>query len=465
MTSLKLPLTTEFDDAIRDTLRDSSWAGGVSLAITDRDTVLSQGTYGLADIAAQTPVESDTMFEIGSISKGFTAALILQARDSDLLELDAPVSRYLPWFEVKSEFDPITVRHLLHHTAGIVGGAEYTGDAAFEVWALRDTAATTPPGSWFYYSNTGYKALGLVVEAVYHQPYEQVLHERLLEPLGMVASDAAITHDTRRRLAVGYSPFYDDRTPSRADGLAPATWVETATADGSIASTAVDMTAWLRLLLGNGDGPGDARVLQPNSFQEMLHSSVESDATDQRYGLGLYVYEQDGRTHVAHGGGMVGYNAAIVCDRDRGLGAVVLANGVGPWSEVAEHAISWAAARRSDAEAPALVIPASAVAEPPATPSVIEEPPPEWAGIVGHYRGYNPWLSNIRVQYSGGRLWAWQGDFSTDLGDPLTPLPDGTFRVGEDERSPERLRFDVVLNGKAVRADLSGYSMYRTFTP
>ena len=276
----------------------------------------------------------------------------------------------------------------------------------------------------------------------------------------MTASDAAITHDTRRRMAVGYSPRYDDRPPQRADGLVPATWVETATADGSIASTPADMTAWLRLILGEG---GD--VLSRDSLSEMLTGVIHTGYGSYSYGLGMDVYDRDGHAYVGHTGGMVGYNAAIVCDRERGLAAVVLANGSGPWSDIAHHAIATAAAVAADAPRPVLEIPAASIEEPPATPSVIDEPPAEWAEIVGHYRGYNPWLTNIRVQYSGGRLWAWLGDFATDLGDPLTPLPDGSFRVGEDERSPERLRFDVVLDGKATRADYAGYAMYRTFTP
>ncbi|MFJ6983200.1 MULTISPECIES: serine hydrolase domain-containing protein [unclassified Streptomyces] len=461
MAATTITLAPDFHDTVRGVLEDTSWAAGLSLAITDRDGVLARTTAGFADLAAGTAVRDDTLFEIGSISKGFTAALVLQARDSGLLDLDAPVTRYLPWFEVRSSFAPITVRHLLNHTAGIVSGPEYTGESAFEVWALRDTEATTPPGTWHYYSNTGYKTLGLVLQAVSGLPYEQLLAERLLGPLGMTASDAAITHDTRRRLAVGYAPFYDDRPPRRADGLAPAHWLETATADGSIASTPSDMTAWIRLLLGDGD----TRLLRPHSLREMVTDRVEAEEPPYTYGLGMYVYEREGREYVAHTGGMVGYNAALVCDRERGLGAVVLANGSGPWSDLAHHAIDRADAARSGSPSPALVLPRSAIEEAPERPSVIEEPPTRWAPLVGHYRGYNPWLPNIRVQCSGGRLWVWQGDFTTDLGEPLVPLADGTFRIGDDARSPERLAFDVVLDGKATRATLSGYPLYRTFTP
>ncbi|MEU4027600.1 serine hydrolase domain-containing protein [Streptomyces anulatus] len=465
MTTNKITLASDFNETVRGVLEDTSWAAGLSLAITDRHGVLAQTCAGFADLAARTLVQDDTVFEIGSISKGFTAALTLQARDNGLLDLDEPVTRYLPWFEVKSKFAPITVRHLLNHTAGIVEGADYTGESAFEVWALRATETTTPPGTWHYYSNTGYKTLGLVLQAVFGQPYNQLLAERLLTPLGMTASDAAITHDTRRRLAVGYAPFYDDRAPRRADGLTPANWLETATADGSIASTPSDMTAWIRLLLADGSGPGNTRLLQPHSLHEMFTGCIEAEEPPYTYGLGMYVYERAGREYVAHTGGMVGYNAALVCDRERGLGAVVLANGSGEWSDVAHYAIDWADALLSGHPSPVFVMPEPAIEQAPDEPSVIENPPARWAPFVGHYRGYNPWLSNIRVQCSGGRLWVWQGEYTTDLGDPLVPLADGSFRIGDDERSPERLTFDVVLDGKATRATLSGYLLYRTFTP
>ncbi len=444
---------------------DASWAAGLSLAVTDCDKIITQGAHGLADVAAAKPATTSTVFEIGSISKGFTAALVLQARDSGLLDLDEPVSTYLPWFEVQSRFAPITVRHLLTHTAGIIGGTEFTGDAAFEVWSLRDTQTSVAPGTWFYYSNTGYKALGQLLQAVYRgRPYEQLLADHLLSPLGMTASESAITHETRRRMAVGYAPFYDDRPARRADGLAPATWVETATADGSIASTAADMTAWLRLLMRDGTGPDNAQLVQAASVREMLTAAIPADAPDESYGLGMYVRETDGHRVVSHTGGMVGYNAAVICDLELGLGAVVLANGSGPWAELAQHAILSAHAARNGSAAPEFALPATETK--PDQPAQVSDdaPPNEWAPLVGHYRCYNPWLTNIRVQHHADKLWMWAGEDST-LGEPLVQLDDGSFRVGADERCPDRLRFDVVIDGKTTRATLDGCAYYRTFTP
>ncbi|MFE7396507.1 serine hydrolase domain-containing protein [Streptomyces sp. NPDC057557] len=436
-------------------LREAPFAAGLSMAVTNRTGVMSSSVHGLADVAAGRPVTADTLFEIGSVSKGFTCALLLQAQDAGLIDLDQPVARYLPWFRVRSRFAPVTVRHLMTHTAGIIEGSDFSGEAAFEVWSLRETEATSPPGTWFHYSNVGYKALGLVLEAVHEQPYHQILRERLLAPLGMTSAVPAITDGVRPRLAVGYEPRSGGSAQIATDGLIPATWLETATADGSIAATALDMTAWLRLLLGTGTG----RLLSDHGRDEMFLPAIaiDDDHSGSSYGLGIRTGEIDGRHHVWHSGGMIGYYSAVACDLDSGIGAVVLANGPGPWQEAALHAL--AAARAEAAGAP---VPEFTVLPHDEEPLRADPPPPAWAPFVGHYRCHNPWLPGLRVIARDGRLWAWLGDGDEQV---LTQLPDGSFRIGADERSPERLRFDTVIGGTATRATHSGCALYRSFTP
>jgi hypothetical protein len=353
------------------------------------------------------------------------------------------------------------------HTAGIIEGSDVSGDAAFEVWALRDTDATVPPGTWFSYSNVGYKALGLVLEAVHRRPYPELLGE-LLGELGMRTAEPAITHAIRARSAVGHEPRYDDRAPVREDGLVPATWIENATADGCVAATAPDMTAWLRMLMRLGPSPSET-VLSEESLSELLTPAipVEDELPHCAYGLGLQVGDLDGRPHAWHTGGMIGYYAAIACDLEAGIGAVVLANGRGPWRETAMQLVAATLASRDGAPVPTLTEPKpepipGAPPEPREEPPPAEEPPAHWAAVVGHYRCHNPWLSNLHVYAAGHKLWV-----SVAGGEPdqLVPLPGGAFRVGADERSPERLRFDVLIDGTATRADYSGCPLYRTFTP
>lgn len=438
-----MPTGTRADEAYVRALHEASLATGFTIAVSGRTEIIWSDVAGLRDQAAGRPVTPDTLFEIGSISKGLTCALLLQARDAGLVDLAAPVTEYLPWFEVRSRFTPVTLRHLMTHTAGIVLGTDFSGDAAFEVWSLRDTEATAPPGTWFYYSNVGYKALGLVLEAIWQRPFHQLLAERLLTPLGMTSSVAAITHEARSRIAVGY-----ERDPAAERGLVPATWLETGTADGSIAATAVDMTAWTR------------HLLKPESSEMLVPAIAMPDRRPgASYGLGMMTGEIDGFRHAWHTGGMVGYYAALACDLDNGTGAVVLANGEGPWLDIVLHAL---AAERT-AEVPAFIPPPpeSGLDPEPAEAMTAEVTKAEWAALTGHYICHNPWLPSVRVYVRDGSLRARlsEGD------EPLVPLPDGSFRVGADDRSPERARFDTVINGTATRAVFSGCALYRTFTP
>ena len=101
---------------------------GLSLMITDREQTLHTGAYGLADIGAGTPVNPRHLFEIGSIGKSFTALLLLRMREQGLIDLHAPVTDYLSWFAVKSDHAPITLHHLMTHTAGIISGTDMAAD-------------------------------------------------------------------------------------------------------------------------------------------------------------------------------------------------------------------------------------------------------------------------------------------------------------------------------------------------
>lgn len=237
-----------------------------------------------------------------------------------------PVVDALPWFEVPVVGRQITIHDLLTHTAGITGGIDGTPDAAFQVWALRDRRPGSTPGERFHYSNLGYKTLGLVIEAVEGRPYPEAVRTLVLEPLRMTATEPAIIHDIRPRLAVGYAYLHDDRIGYPGRPLAPATWVETATADGAIASTAVDIAALARMLLRRGEGP-DGRLLSEASFARMAKPHARS-MTGYGYGYGLATRVLGGRTFLGHGGGMIGYLSALQVDPAAELAAVILQNGL-----------------------------------------------------------------------------------------------------------------------------------------
>jgi CubicO group peptidase (beta-lactamase class C family) len=496
---------------------------GLSLAVTDRDRVLATATFGHADLAARRPVAPETVFELGSIGKTFTAVLLLQLRDEGLIDLQASVARYLPWFDVRSQHGPIALHHLLTHTAGIVVGSDASADSRFDVWALRETETGFPPGERFHYSNVGYRTLGYLLEEATGRPYPQLLRERILEPLGMTATDPAVTSETRKRLAVGHERWYDDRPHRRDDPWVPATWLETSTADGSLAGPAHDLAVFLRALLNRG-----RRLLSEESFELMLR-----EGDDWTYGYGL---ESRGRL-VRHGGSMPGFGSTMLGDLEAGLGVVVLVNSTDEGNlteEVAEVALDLyrgattppavadplvvenaedyagaysGAGRRLvvSAEGERLLVEHSGgrvalerrrgdrflvdhpdfalfslaferendtvIAASHGSEAYVREgarrldaggPPPGWSAYPGHYRAYNPWLTNFRIRLRRDRL-----VFAYPKGaeDALTPLEDGLFRVGEDEWSPERLRLDAVVDGHALRANLSGCDYLRVSQP
>ncbi len=540
-------IRSRLDAAVEATMRQDG-TPGLAIALTDRERLLMVGTYGFADLAARTPVRPETLFEIGSISKSFLAIILLQMAEAGAVDLRAPVTRYLPWFAVQSDYAPITLHHLLTHTAGIIAGTDFSPDARAEVWALRLTETGGPPGQRFHYSNVGYKALGLVVSAVTGTPYPRLVRDRILDPLGMADSVPAITHAVRHRLAVPYGQAADD-LPRRADlPLAPATWLETESADGSIAATPADLAAYLRHFLDGGQAPA-GRLLTPESFELLVRPPIPTGESDT-YGYGLVASNVDGRARLAHGGGMVGHYAHLVGDLDAGLGAVAFVNGPGHPGALARDALDLLVAAQEGrplpdfapeapggngrdpaefagkyhgqagsiavvAENDALTLVTPSGAALPLLPAdedafAVHHPefsrfllrfgrddlgpvevwhggdwyaaeryagstrydvPDAWRAFPGHYRSHNPWATNFRVLLRKGQLWlALPGGDADGIGDeePLLPVGDpdaALFRIGEDTASPERLRFDTVVGGEALRANLSGCDYYRFFTP
>ena len=295
---------------------------GVALAITDRDGLLAARSFGYADLAARTPVTPETWFQHGSIGKSFSAIVALQLAEEGILDLQSPVTRYLPWFAVGGGHEPITLHHLLTHTSGLPAGTDFSPDQRYEIWALREVVAA-PPGSRTRYSNVAYRVLGLVLEAVTGQSYEAMVTERILRPLGMYDTRAVIDNAMRHRQAVAYITYYDDRPWRPEHGFAPAPWFETNSADGSIAGTAADLATYVRMLLNGGAYPG-GRMLSPERFAQLTASHTTFPWGD--YGYGLMVGERNGRAFIGHEGGMVGFVAAMFGDVPSGLGVVMFTN-------------------------------------------------------------------------------------------------------------------------------------------
>lgn len=530
------PALARLDEFILAHLRDVG-APGLTLALADAQGLLRASSYGLADVKAGTAVRPDMLFEIGSISKSFLAIALLQLRDEGKLDLQKPIKNYLPWLNITSEYQPITIHHLLSHTSGLPDDPLLIArNPLMPLWT------GFAPGTHFTYSNTGYTILGILLEQLDGRPFADAMRARVFGPLGMNASSPVITNEVRARLPIGYAPFYDDRPFPRHGRLAEAPWVEVREATGSVAASPADMGAYLRLLLTRGLGQR-GRLLSDESFALLVRPVIKAPfwGEDASYAYGLWVSDAHEHTLARHTGGMVAFSSAMHADLSAGFAAFASVNanlqGYRP-NVVARYALDLLNAAKDRRALPALPAPAP----PPARVKnaadyagtytatdgrqlvfaaegerllltnrgqrvVLEQAgadrflckhpelelftlafgreggkvveamhggdwyvnehyagprtfthPPEWAAYSGHYRNDSPWAGSTRVVLRKGKL-------LLDGAQELFPLATGGFRVGAEEYSPERARFDNLMNGKAMRLVLSGVEFYRTDTP
>lgn len=268
-------------------------------------------------VAGHAP-DSGTQFRIGSITKTFTAVLVLRLRDEGLLDLSDPLEKHLPG----TGAGDVTLLQLLGHSAGL--GAETTAP-----WwertpgSLRPTLADVlgeqiamhPPGSRHHYSNPGYTLLGALVAAVRGASWEEVLRREVLEPLGMHRT----TPQPQAPHAGGWAvhPWADALLPEPAEDLglmAPA---------GQLWSTTADLLRFAAFL-----AEGDGRVLCAASVEEMKQPSTPPERGDWNgyYGLGLQVIRRKGRTFIGHTGSLPGFLAALWVSAEDDVAAVVLVN-------------------------------------------------------------------------------------------------------------------------------------------
>ncbi len=453
-------LADAVDATLATYLADGS-VPGVSVAIADRSGPVLTRTAGFRDVAARVPVDADTLFEIGSIGKSYAAVIALQLADEGRLALDDPVDRHLRWFRIPRTGKRITIHHLLSHTAGITAGMEGTPEAVVQVWQLRHVRPGSAPGRHFHYSNVGYKAVGLLIEAIEGRPFPAVVQDRLLDPIGLAATSPAITHDLRPRMAIGYGPARDDRPFQPGDALAPVTWFETATADGGVAATAADLAAWMRWLMSGPDGYADRMI------------DVTGAPDSEGYGYAMWSFEVDGRTYRAHNGGMVGFLAGMQWDVEAGLGAVVLQNGMGRAPGALARLLTRQARAAREGRDPATELPEQGSWEAleaadddgaeAARRKPITEPTADQAVRTGSWRSHDPWTPFFRVEARGADLWLtfFGAPDGADETQVLVPMAGGWYRLGEHRLGPERIRFDTVVDGRARRAVLSGWPWYR----
>jgi len=309
-----------FDAAVPGLLAAEEIPGAVVSVVSGTKTVFTRG-YGRADVAADVPMDADrSLVRIASITKLFTATAVMQQVEAGRLDLDADVNTYLTDFRIPRTYPaPITLRHLLNHTAGfedrIIGtGARRASDVVplGEYLAENMPARIRPPGVVPAYSNYGAALAGYVVTVVSGEPYDGYVRRHVLEPLGMAHSTAS--EPVPAALAGDLARSYGD------DGAVPFTFDQLAP-DGSISATASDLARFMSAHLDRG-----GRILRPATAAQMHRRSFAADPRIGGYAVGFMDRTINGHRVLMHDGSWEGFGSALVLVPDCRLGLFVSLN-------------------------------------------------------------------------------------------------------------------------------------------
>ncbi|EWM12517.1 serine hydrolase [Kutzneria sp. 744] len=304
-----------------------------AVAVSVGDEVVEHAA-GVLNLATGVEATTDSLFQIGSITKTWTTTLVMQLVDEGKVDLDCPVRDYLPEFRVAddSASAKITVRHLLSHTSGFEG--DYftdtgRGDDCVEKYVA--TLATAPqlfaPGTLFSYNNAGYNVLGRLVEKLRGKPYDECLREHLFAPLGLTHAATDPYDAIRFRAALGHL----QPTPDAEHEPAPI-WAlarSNAPAGAMLAMCPRDLLVFARMHLNNGVGPDGSAVLSAASAAAMATRHVEVPSAGlmgDAWGLGWEIFDFGGGTVIGHDGGTIGQAAFLRLVPEHNVAVAVLTN-------------------------------------------------------------------------------------------------------------------------------------------
>ena len=310
---------------VEEQLRSQHIPGAV-LAIVRDDRVIYMQPMGVRDIEHNLPVTPDTLFPIGSCTKAFTSMEIARSADRGLLSLDDHPRKFLPYLKLAdAEADAqITIRDMLSHRTGLKAYADLAAEPGVLTREeyIRAATSATPAVKFrtkFQYSNAMYAAAGEIAGRVNHSTWEEIIATDIFRPLAMSSSIAVITNMTKAPDHVtGYvfDKLYRAVPPPKSlAALAPG---------GAIASSARDMTQWLRMLTNAGRIDGQ-QFISPAMFRE-LTTPLSSVSSTISYALGWAVYDWNGLRVVEHNGGSEGISAIVSFIPEKHLGFVFLAN-------------------------------------------------------------------------------------------------------------------------------------------
>lgn len=300
---------------------------GVAIGIYHEGKEYTAG-FGMTSVENPLAVTADTLFQVGSISKTFTGTILMRLVEEGKVDLDAPVRTYLPKFKLldKDVAERVTIRHLLTHTGGWIG--DYFNDYGNGNDALdkmvRDIAKleqVTPLGEIWSYNNAGFNIAGRVVEVVTGKPFERVVQEMILDPLGMdmtfyFPNDILIT----RRFVVGHYKEGKKVKVSRPWAIGRA-----GAPVGGVISTVKDLLTYARFHMGDGKDTSGKKILSVKSLKKMRVPLYPASGLE-KIGLSWFIRDAEGVNIVNHGGATNGQIAGLYFIPEQQLALAVLTN-------------------------------------------------------------------------------------------------------------------------------------------
>jgi CubicO group peptidase (beta-lactamase class C family)/transglutaminase-like putative cysteine protease len=304
---------------------------GVAVAVVDDKRILWQGVYGFTSRAKDRPVTPRTLFSIQSMSKSFTALGVLMAVQDGLLDLDRPITEYLPGFTVHSRFeaDPegrMTLRHLLSHKAGFAHEAPVGGNFdsrphtfAEHIRSISDIWLRYPVGYRYSYSNLGIDLAGYILEKKSGLPFARYIHDKVLAPIGMTestldieailkAEDRALGNTSPTLKVAGGIPVEIPMVPA-----------------GGVYTNILDMSRYLMFHINEG-GADQTQILRPDLIKTMHTVQFPEERERFGYGLGITTNHLGPEVYYQHGGGGYGFISTMAMYPGLKLGIVALTN-------------------------------------------------------------------------------------------------------------------------------------------
>lgn len=307
--------------AVMEAAFPAEGAGGTAI-VTRNGEVVYEGARGLADIDAGRPADLDTTFRLGSITKQFTAALVLKLVDQGKLSLDDPLSKFVPGYPEPGGH--ATVRQLLNHTSGIQSYTSLPGwmveantsrafTTAEMIAEFRDKPAQFEPGAEWAYNNSGYVLLSAVVEAVTGGPWHVALQEQITGPLGLTTIRYGVEEPTIADRALPYSGGPGPLRPAQAIHMSVPSGA------GALVGSVRDLARWAEALHGG-------KVLSAASYAQMIAPTTLPGDRSQPYGFGLGIGDLRGLATIGHGGGIYGGATSSIYVPEQRLFVAVFTN-------------------------------------------------------------------------------------------------------------------------------------------